>query len=255
MPFIELVSTDSTNNYALERVHAGLTRDGEAIFAHEQVAGKGQRGRTWLSEKGSNLILSVVINPAPLKASDQFKLSATVAVAVYDFFSAYAGDDVKIKWPNDIYWQDRKAGGILIESVISGLSPANADDLSDSGTSWKWAVAGIGININQGSFPEFLNRAVSLRQITGKTYSTVSLAKQLNGMLQEKIQELRTIGFDNIYRQYLQHLYKKDQVVKLRQDNRLFQGLIKSVSPYGELIVESGIEELFTVGQIEWVIQ
>ena len=101
-PFIELQSVDSTNNYAREQIHAGLAQHGEAFFAHEQFAGKGQRGKAWASEKGDNIILSVVIKPQSLLLPQQFQLSTCTAVAVHEFFVKYAGDDAKIKWPNDL---------------------------------------------------------------------------------------------------------------------------------------------------------
>ena len=118
LPFIELQSVDSTNNYARQQIHAGLAQHGLAIFTHEQVAGKGQRGKVWATEKGTNIILSLVIKPQPLQLTQQFQLSACAAVAVHEFFMKYAGDETKIKWPNDLYWQDRKAGGILVESIV-----------------------------------------------------------------------------------------------------------------------------------------
>ena len=90
---------------------------GMAIFAREQTSGKGQRGKNWVSEKDANIVLSILLNPYPLGIQDQFKLSVCVSVSIYEFFSRYAGDETKIKWPNDLYWRDRKAGGILIENV------------------------------------------------------------------------------------------------------------------------------------------
>ena len=109
-----------------------------------RLAGKGQRGKIWTSEKDANIILSIVINPEPLQLSQQFQLSACVAVAVNDFFTKYAGMQTKIKWPNDLYWQDRKAGGILIENIVSTHQLII--------NNWEWAIIGIGININQTSF-------------------------------------------------------------------------------------------------------
>ncbi len=80
-------------------------------------------GRQWISEKGANMALSIVLQPKPLQLSQQFQLSACIAVAVHRFYSNYAGEDTKIKWPNDLYWQDRKAGGILIESIVGSGEP------------------------------------------------------------------------------------------------------------------------------------
>lgn len=240
MPFTELLSVDSTNNYALARAHAGLAQHGEAIFAHEQVAGKGQMGKVWTSGRDENIILSIVTNPHPLLLTQQFQLSAAVAIGIYDLFAKYAGDDTKIKWPNDLYWQDRKAGGILIESIVGSQE-------------WKWAVIGTGININQTSFPEALINPVSLKQITGKNFDVIALAKELCECINTRFSELMTGGFDSIYTLYLSRLYKRGETVKLKKDSRVFEATIKTVSTSGRLIVEHNIEEEFDFGEIEWV--
>ena len=269
-PFIELASVDSTNNYALTQIHAGLAQHGSAFFAHEQVAGKGQRGKTWTTQKDSSLIISIVINPQPLQLMQQFHLSACIALSVSEFFGGYAGDGTRIKWPNDLYWYDRKAGGILIENIIgnkkseigsqrsethhlSGISQPVAIN-QESGTSWLWAVVGIGININQLSFPGELKNPVSLRQITGKNFDPVKLAKELCTIIDRNFKQLITNGFEAIYASYLTHLYKKDETVKLKKNNRVFEAIIRSVSPTGELVVKHAMEESFRFGEIEWVI-
>jgi BirA family biotin operon repressor/biotin-[acetyl-CoA-carboxylase] ligase len=255
MPFLELSTIDSTNNYALSQLHAGLAQHGSTFFAHEQVSGKGQRGKSWTTEKDTALILSIVINPHPLKVRQQFHLSACVAVSVYEFFSKYAGNATRIKWPNDLYWHDRKAGGILIENIIGRDGSIQYDNkTSHLSTKWLWAVAGIGININQTIFPEDLKNAISLRQITGRSFDPVELAKELCGVVDKNFKNLITNGFENIYASYLSYLYKINEPVKLKKGTRIFEGIVKSVSPEGELVVQHAIEEEFGFGDIEWVI-
>ena len=257
-PFVELQSVDSTNNYAFTQIHAGLAQHGMAVFVHEQSAGKGQRGKPWLGEKDANIQLTVVIKP-PLLTGQQFWLSACVAVAVQDLFMKYAGKETKIKWPNDLYWQDRKAGGILIENIIgadSDESIANGQWPSTNNgqqTKWKWAVIGIGININQTSFPPELQNPVSLKQITGKDYDVIELAKELCLVINSYFDQLITSGFEKIYSQYLFHLYKKNEIVKLKKGSRVFETTVKDISPAGKLIVEHTIEEEFDFGEVEWL--
>jgi BirA family transcriptional regulator, biotin operon repressor / biotin---[acetyl-CoA-carboxylase] ligase len=250
-PFTKLQSVDSTNNYARQQIHAGLAQHGMAIFAHEQLSGKGQRGKGWSSEKGVNIILSIVIKPQPLLLTQQFMLSACVAVAVHDLFMKYAGADTKIKWPNDLYWQDRKAGGLLIESGVR--SRESGPDSNRDGT-WEWSIVGIGININQTTFPSELPNPVSLKQITGKTFDTVELAKELCELLNKNFDELLNDGFEKIYAAYLADLYKINSTVKFKKGNRVFEATIKSVSSSGKLIVQHSIEEEFDFGDVEWVI-
>ena len=261
-PFIELQSVGSTNNYAREQIktvslpeNAGDAVEdlhGTVFFAQEQFAGKGQRNKTWNSEKGANIILSVVIKPQPLLLSDQFHLSACIAVAVHEFFRKYAGEQTKIKWPNDLYWQDRKAGGILIENIVgsreSGVRSQEADV-----SQWRWSILGIGININQAKFPAELYNPVSLKQITGKNFDALLLAKELCTVLDKKYSELITDGFEPIYQQYLSQLYKINEKVKLKKESRVFEALIKNVSPGGCLVVEHAIEEEFNFGEVEWL--
>lgn len=245
-PFIELQSVDSTNNYARQLIHAGLAQHGTAVFAHEQVAGKGQRGKAWASEKDQNIALSVILNPLPLTVAAQFQLSACISTGVHEFFSTYAGESTKIKWPNDLYWQDRKAGGILIESIIKTAGQKKG--------LWEWAIIGVGININQTTFSSLLPNPVSLKQITGKKMETILLAKELYNYIEKKFHQLIYKGFDEIYIQYLETLYKKNEKVKFKKESRVFEATIKTVSHEGKLVVQHTIEEELNFGEVEWVI-
>ena len=251
-PFLELQSVDSTNKYAMGLVHKDHLTEGQdepqhgmAIFTHEQTAGKGQRGKTWASEKGANIALSILLNPFPLRLSEQFKLSICVATTAHEFFSTFAGDETKIKWPNDLYWRDRKAGGILIESVVrSQESVVN---------NWQWAIVGIGINVNQTSFSPDLPNPVSLKQIAGKNFKPVELAKEFCSFLDKNYQLLIEGKFETLFNYYLQHLYKKDETVKLKKGNRVFETMIKGVSETGQLITQHSVEERFEFGEVEWI--
>lgn len=251
-PFIELNSVDSTNNYARQQISAELAQHGMAIFAHEQVAGKGQRGKTWASEKGANIALSILVIPEGISISNPFWLSACAAVALQHFFEKYAGDATKIKWPNDLYWQDRKAGGILIESVVIGEA-TNKTGEQISTPKWSWAIIGMGLNINQTGFDGALTNPVSLKQITGKEHLPIELARELFQSFAECYNELITSGFTAIYNQYNSLLYKKGETVKLKRGNRLFEAKIKGVSNSGRLITQHAIEEEFDFGEVEWI--
>ncbi len=251
--FIELKSVDSTNNYARQLITADMAQHGMAIFTHEQVAGKGQRGKAWTSEIDANIALSILIKPDGISINNQFWLSACAAVALQEFFGHYAGDATKIKWPNDLYWQDRKAGGILIESIIIGEATNNTGKQIAS-SKWNWAIIGMGININQTVFNPLLPNPVSLKQITGKTFDPLILAKELCTIFYKHYNHLLANGFDGVYAQYNSLLYKKGEVVKLKKENRLFDVVIKEISPSGELITQHAIEEAFGFGEVEWVL-
>jgi BirA family biotin operon repressor/biotin-[acetyl-CoA-carboxylase] ligase len=240
-PFIELLTVDSTNIYAMEQVHARLATPGTAYFAHEQQKGKGQRNKQWQSEPGQNLILSVVIKPPQTDPGINFPLSAAAALACHDFFKKYAGDETAIKWPNDLYWRDRKAGGILIENVIRGGI-------------WEFAIIGIGININQVIFDPSLPNPVSLKQITGKDFIAVQLARELCGNLKIRLDQLEE-GFFPLLSDYNEALYGRNMSRKFKLAGDVFEGFIKSVSGEGELIIMQDAERRYRFGEIEWIIQ
>ena len=243
-PFIELQSVDSTNNYALAQIHANLAQPGTCYFAHEQTAGKGQRGKSWATEKDANIIMTVVLKPDFLRLFQQFHLSACVAVATYQLLKKYAGTSMMIKWPNDLYWKDNKIGGILIENVIGKR---------EGTTTWDWALVGIGVNVNQTKFPATIKKAGSLKQITGNEFDPVVLAKELCQCLDQTYKKLARSGFEAIHSEYAKHLYKKNEIVKFKRRNRIFRATVKNVNESGQLIVEHGFEETFDFGAVEWV--
>ena len=185
-PLIELTTISSTNIYAMDQVHQGLAISGSCYTADFQTAGKGQHGRVWESEKGQNLLSSYVLELKQLKTSkiwtpaDQIGFSAAIALGARTFFASFAGAETKIKKPNDIYFSDRKAGGILIENLVRGKH-------------WTWTIIGIGMNINQGSFSSAaVNRVssnpISLQEITNKSWDLKQMQKHLSEALTKAIQ-------------------------------------------------------------------
>lgn len=171
-PLIELSEIDSTNMYAMEQIHAQKALSGSVYQTDFQTNGKGQHGRIWESYRGENLLCTYVLELNALKQgknwvpSEQLGLSAAVALGAQAFFMEFAGEETKIKKPNDIYWRDRKAGGILIENIVRG-------------TDWTWTVIGIGLNINQTQFSNEAGKPVSLKQITGKHWDIKTMQKKL----------------------------------------------------------------------------
>jgi len=240
LPFIELITVDSTNNYAMAQLQKGDIQHGTAWFAYDQTAGKGQRGRTWHTQPGQNIALSVALNTNALAVSNQFYLSAAIALAAHVVFAKYAGSETTVKWPNDIYWNDRKAGGILIENIIRG-------------NKWQWAVAGIGMNINQTAFGEGTGNPVSLRQITGKEFGVVDLAKEIHAAVTAFFEMMQT-GRQSLLAGYNAVLYKRGQKVRLKKDNIVFDAMIKGVLPDGRLQADGAAWDTFSFGEVTWQI-
>lgn len=239
--FNVLDQVDSTNNYAMGQVHAGLAKSGMAWFATEQTTGKGQRGKNWESQPGENITLSVVFEPIKSFWSHPFLFNALIANTCRAFLSNLMDTEIKIKWPNDLYINDRKAGGILIETVYSGKS-------------WNWAVVGIGINCNQVDFREDLKNPVSLKNITGNNYDVLTLAKDLHLLLVNTLNNLPPLPDASILSQYNEHLFRKNEKQRLRKENAVFETTIQGVNEYGELLTSDSIERAFNFGEVEWVL-
>jgi BirA family biotin operon repressor/biotin-[acetyl-CoA-carboxylase] ligase len=173
--------------YAMEQIHAQKALSGSVYQTDFQTNGKGQHGRIWESHRGENLLCTYILELNTLKQgknwvpSEQLGLSAAVALGAQAFFMEYAGEETKIKKPNDIYWRDRKAGGILIENIVRG-------------TDWTWTVIGIGLNINQTHFSNEAGKPVSLKQITGKHWDIKAMQKKLADSLSASLNLWLTEG-------------------------------------------------------------
>ncbi len=194
-PLIELSTIDSTNIYAMAQIKEGLAKSGSCFRADFQTQGKGQHGRVWESSKGQNILCSYILELEKLDAlkkwspTDQIGFSAAIALGIRAFFDAHTNGDTKIKRPNDIYWRDRKAGGILIENLLKG-------------TAWTWSVIGIGININQTVFSPEAPNPVSLKQITGLDWDILSLQEALSKALNKSIQDWLMEGEEKTFQAF-----------------------------------------------------
>jgi BirA family biotin operon repressor/biotin-[acetyl-CoA-carboxylase] ligase len=239
-PFIILDSIDSTNNYAMGLLRSGSALSGLAVFAREQTAGKGRRGKVWKSNKNENIILSIVVNTRHLSVQNQFSISVVAALGAFDFFKKYSTEKSSIKWPNDLFWNDSKAGGILIENIIEG-------DL------WQWSVIGIGINVNQIAFDNNKN-AVSLKLITDQDFDVISLARELQVDVLARYDQLKTEGLEKMLVEYNKNLFRLNKKVKLRKGNIVFETLIIGVSEKGELLTKDALDRSFGFDEVAWVL-
>ncbi|MCU0334781.1 MAG: biotin--[acetyl-CoA-carboxylase] ligase [Chitinophagaceae bacterium] len=226
----------------MELVREGMAAHGQVFFAHAQTQGRGQRGRQWWSAAGENIQLSIVLEPRQLAASHTFRLIAAVALGVAHFVEHHTHPGWKIKWPNDIYWGDRKAGGILIENVFQ------------SGQ-WRWAIAGVGINVNSTHFDPGLPNPTSMALVSGRRYHTEELGQSLCQFVQQRwLQLLEPGGWPQILAEYNRLLYGAGQQHRLKQQNSVGLYPIKRVNEQGLLIAGSLDEYQFEFGQVEWVL-
>ena len=154
---IELLETLKSTNHYLDNLEP-TPAEGRVIMTTNQTGGVGQQGNVWESEAGKNLTFSLLLKPTFLPIASRFMLTKAISIAILDFLKQELPDqEVYIKWPNDIYFKNKKIAGILIKNEIKGMM---------MGTS----IIGIGLNVNQESFDENLPNPISMKMITGKDY-------------------------------------------------------------------------------------
>lgn len=240
--FTILDEIDSTNNYAKAQALQGKASDGAAFFAHLQTAGRGQRGRSWTGEKYQNIALSIILGMTEFPIDDQFFLSMTVALSVQDTLAAYIPEGIKLKWPNDIYWQHQKTTGILIENTLLG-------------SKWQWAIVGIGMNVNQTIFPKAIEKkATSLKNITGTDFDCISLAKELCEKVQSRLYLFRKHKRKILLKSYNDQLFKRGEKANFKYKEEIFTGTIEQVDDTGHLWISGAPKPYFTFGEIEMIL-
>ncbi len=221
--YIKVSQTASTNTY-LSRLAATLP-GGTVIYTPSQTAGRGQKGNSWESEDGKNLTFSLLLKRPPVKARDQFYLSEAAALAVVEALSTEAGDSFTVKWPNDVYWQDKKACGMLIENSLDG------NDIATS-------IVGIGINVNQEHFLSDAPNPVSLINITGREHDLMALLKRVCSRIEQLVESLGDADArTGLHQRYMAALYRNDGQLHPYEDaagNR-FMAMVTGIAPDGTL--------------------
>ncbi|PZP48358.1 MAG: biotin--[acetyl-CoA-carboxylase] ligase [Pseudopedobacter saltans] len=242
--FIELREADSTNNYAMAAAKDNDAFHGLAWYTNNQTSGRGQRGHSWSSKPGENLALSVLLDTSAFSLTQQFSIIVLAALSVYDLLRPFGKENLKIKWPNDIYFNDKKAVGILTESVIKGQI-------------WQWTVVGIGINVNQSSFDDFVlsKKATSLFQETGVKMDTRELAQLLCEKLEYRWQQMLQYGSEAQLLEYNHYLFQKGKIVSYkRKTGNILECEIDHVDAAGRLhVLEGENEESFSFGEVELI--
>ena len=228
VPLIHISETSSTNNYL--QTFCAKEKAGEftTVVADFQTSGRGQRGNSWESEPYKNLLFSFVFFPEFLEARRQFLISQIVSLAIKEELETYTAD-ISIKWPNDIYWKEKKICGILIENDLMGRN------ISQS-------IAGIGININQEVFHSPAPNPVSLYQITGKQYDIFEILKNIMLRIQSYYCQLKKDDTTSIVTRYTESLFRKDGMHRYKDADGEFLAQIVCVEPEGKLILEDEIQ-------------
>ena len=196
-------------------------------MAESQYAGRGQQQNRWHSEDGKNLTFSVLLKPTFLPLAQQFDLTRAISLGIINALAPLLGDQLKIKWPNDIYYADGKLGGILIENLVQGGQIKNS-------------VVGIGLNINQEVFPLDVPNAVSLRQILRRDYDLKILLSDICKNIEVSYLNLKAGKFDLVRKSYLERLYWLNERKMFKAKGLAFEGTIESVKENGLLVLNNG---------------
>lgn len=224
---IHLDEIPSTNDYLSQLCRQENVPEFQVVTAMSQTAGKGQRGNSWESEKGKNLLFSLVLHPTFIEAKEQFYLSMLIAICVSELLEQYT-EDICIKWPNDIYWKDNKIAGILIENELIGKDIAQC-------------IVGIGLNINQETFHSSAPNPISLRQISGKETDPDLILQDLLNRITNYYNELKRNSKE--FKQtlsdiYLDKLYRHTGYHAYQDNNGIFTARFHHLLPDGHLCLE-----------------
>jgi len=238
---IWLPACASTNSEAQQLLRENRASEGCTVITDDQFAGRGQRGNQWQAAPGENLTLSVVWLPTFLDASQQFLLSQAVALAMRDWAELSLGPSaqLRVKWPNDLYFGTQKLGGVLIENSLSGPKIQSS-------------IVGTGLNVNQQHFS--MPTATSLSALTGRHFQRATQAERLLECLERRYLQLRAGQVGDLRRAYLAALYRYQEWHEYEVASRRVRGQIVGVEPDGRLAVEiAGQVQRFGLQEIKYL--
>ena len=239
-------SIGSTNTYLRSLNGGDPLYDYEVAVAGFQTAGRGQKGNTWESEAGKNLLFSILAHPRNIKVQEQFYISESIALATSDAVITAIGPQyapgVSVKWSNDIYWNDFKMAGILIENTLQGSSILDT-------------VVGVGLDVNQEVFLSDAPNPISLKNITGREFDLDAL---LNDIVDRFIgyMELPAHKCPDVDKLYRSRLYRREGFHKFRDVQGEFEARIEGVRPDGclMLLTDSGQHRVYEFKQVQFIL-
>lgn len=230
---INLPTVDSTNLFIREMltdessgevVSAGAALPGfTLVVADDQTRGRGQKGNSWETERGKNIIFSLLCHPTFIPPAHQFLLSQSMAIAIQQTLASIV-DGVEVKWPNDIYVGDKKISGTLIECDLQGRSISNC-------------IIGVGININQTIFRSDAPNPTSLALLTGKQHDREALLEDIISRFQHFYQILKEGKEQEVRSAYMSCLYRRNGSHKYADVRGEFMAEIAGIEPSGHLLL------------------
>lgn len=234
---IRLDSVDSTNNYIANLLKEGILENGTVILADEQYAGRGQRNAEWLAIPGENLTFSFFLGSVNLSVQNQFYLTCIVSISLVRLLNKF-GLNAKIKWPNDIYIDQKKIAGVLIENQLSSLTV-------------KSSIVGIGLNINQIEFNGI--SATSVLKETGAQKLPMDVLYSYIELFNSNWSQFSEHMLPEIKSVYLSNLFQLNELKKYEDEGGIFEGKITDVLDSGHLIVDrAGIQKKYELKEISF---
>lgn len=240
-PIIYIPETSSTNTYLKEMICNQEVEEGTIIATHHQLAGRGQKGSSWEAEKGKNLTFSLLLKPDFVPIMEQFIISQMVSLAIHDVLSQYTSD-VAIKWPNDIYWREKKICGILIENILGEEKIDNC-------------IVGIGLNVNQEEFLSSAPNPISLKQITNQDYDLETMLTFIQLKMLRCYKALSDGRGEEIVKGYKSYLYRKDGYHLYADGEQNIEARIADIQSTGYLVLETleGEIRTFAFKEVKYV--
>jgi BirA family biotin operon repressor/biotin-[acetyl-CoA-carboxylase] ligase len=224
MNIVKLDAIDSTNDYLKGLLRKHNAEDFTVVTAELQTKGKGQRGSTWTSEKGKNIIMSLLVKDFVKGTYSIFDINIVASLAVVNALQSFKIPKLAIKWPNDILSDNKKIGGILVENIFKG------DNAIDS-------IVGIGLNVNQTAF-ESLPQASSLSLILNHSLDKDKLLLQIASSIEETVKSWED-NAEELRETYIALLFRKDMPTVFQiSENSFFNGTIRGITCVGRLEIE-----------------
>ena len=244
---IHLNETDSTNRYLqqlCQETGNNKVEEFTTVCADYQTAGKGQRGNSWEAAKGANLLFSFVCYPTFVPIRQQFVLSQLISLGIKETLDEYCSD-ISIKWPNDIYWKEKKICGILIENDLQGNSIGRC-------------ISGIGLNINQEVFLSDAPNPISLKQITGEHYQRETILEKVMQRIEQSYQKLKedSAYASELATRYAASLFRREGLHCYQDKDGLFYARLVRVEADGRFVLmdEANQERSYLFKEVQYVL-
>lgn len=240
---IKLDRVASTNDFLRAELSKSTPLvEGTVIMADEQYAGRGQMGTSWESQKGKNLTTSILLCPHFLSPTKQFDLSIIISLALQQALTSILNVKVEIKWPNDLYVNNKKIAGLLIENILQG-------------SKWKYAIVGIGVNVNQTEFSSKIKHPTSVQKILHSSYCKENLLNEICILIEGFYEQLRKGKQKEHKSLYLKHLLGFNELRIYKIKGISVQAKIVDIDPNGRLVLDTnGTLSIVNFKEIEFCI-